>query len=180
MKHIHILLSTHIMSDSNIEDPLWESRAAERAAQEVIQFLQGKSKDEVLQYAKDFQEKYSKVLQVRYAVNKVSVWQFFDMLGDSFPEAAHDKKMILANKIADLVKSEFGAPEDVPQSELLVASSKTDAAVSELAKKLTDIEVTALDRTARDIIRKLPENYEDFKSEWLAEWIAKGTLKYPV
>ncbi|MDD5056212.1 MAG: hypothetical protein PHZ00_08185 [Candidatus Peribacteraceae bacterium] len=172
--------------------PAAEIAAAERqAASETTAQLQGKSKAEILALANGYQEQYGSILATRDNAEKLSAFSLLDLLHSVYPDASHPKKMQLASEIATRIETEMGKPADVPQSELIAASKRRDVAVRELAKHLTDEEIETLDKQARERIAELPENYDadEYTSKenaranrrrWLAEWIAKGILDYPI
>ncbi|PIR54114.1 hypothetical protein COU75_02525 [Candidatus Peregrinibacteria bacterium CG10_big_fil_rev_8_21_14_0_10_42_8] len=76
----------------------------------------------------------------------------------------------------------MGEPKaKLTQSEVNSARERREAALSVLAGQLADDEVDALESEARTRIPagQFPENFDDFRAEWLAEWVARGWLQMP-
>jgi len=150
-----------------------------RVEREIAELLQGKSKKEILELATGFQGAYNNILGVRHNAQKASAWHFFDILGEAYPEATHPQKMQVAKKLAGIVKADMGEAMDVPQSELLAASMRRDVAVQELARRFTADEIEDLnEQMLMTFSGELPDNYDERKAEWLAEWVVKGRLDF--
>lgn len=160
-----------------------EIEAAKSAAeQQVREELKGKEKHDVLALAARYTHAYGDIVRVRANANRFNDPSYFtNLLRETYPEIPHQKLYALADKLRATVQQELGEPADFPQTELMAASQRRDVSVEEFGRQLTTDEITALEQQAIERIpsEQFPENFDQWKAHWLAEWVASGALDYP-
>ncbi|MDD5043473.1 MAG: hypothetical protein PHD51_02255 [Patescibacteria group bacterium] len=155
--------------------------AMDKARQEAIGALKDLPKGEILEAAIKFQNNYSEIIRKRETAQRFHPFSIQEQLRDVYPDAKFPQIAETASAVANLIRERMGESDDVSQPDLMAASTKRDVAVDELAKKMTPEEVKKLDgiiqKQASEGKFELPENYDEYRAGWLAEWVAKGYLE---
>jgi hypothetical protein len=140
-------------------------------------------RDEVIDKAFEFQNSYRDLLDRGFRQQGRIASSFFkEMLEDAYPDAEPSERRALASEIENLIHAKLGLPpHSITNEQVAEADAKARTAQEILAASLTPDEVNSLESIARKRIPtdRWPNNFDDFKEEWLAGWIAKGILALP-
>lgn len=176
-------MEQHSTSHSNLSESARLREAAQLAESQVREDLLERPRHEVLEEAVRLHRAYRALLDLGHRrEGRISTDFFCEVLDDAYPEFEQVEKRVTAAAIEDLIREKFGNPKHgITQVDVNVSSSRADAAKHVLAASLAPVEIKDLEQVARGRIPadEFPENFDDFKTEWLAEWIVKGILTLP-
>lgn len=146
--------------------------------------LSKSSREEVIHRARQLKSDYDALLT---KAHRQEGWVSFDNIRESleaaYPSASQDEIRKLASSLSDQIHEQFGQPSSrVKQEDILAASARSETAVSKLASQLTDSEIEQLEVQARECIpaEDIPDNFEDFRAEWLAYWVVESKIQMPL
>lgn len=173
------------MDNDSIDTVFDRSKEAEAfVTREVTREFADKPREEVLRGARSYAFEYSKLLQdLERSGGWVTYDHFIEQLEATYPGATPEDRTELARDLVDLIEQRMGQPkqDDFDQVQVNASHQRRETAMSILAQKLTNEEIEQLEILAKERISsdKMPDNFEDYKAEWIAEWIVNGVLDLP-
>ena len=176
-------MDIHSKSVPSISEGDTRAAAVPFSVDELRQELLETPRNEVIDRAYAFQHDYRNLLERgERQLGRISSSFFSEVLEDAYPEIDGTERRSLAWEMEKIVLDKFGVPSrGITKEEVAEADAKARAAQEILAGSLTPDEVESLELTARKRIPsdRWPDNFDDFKEQWLAGWIAKGILALP-